>query len=200
MTTILLIRHGSCAPVGHSIAGRAEGIHLDEAGQAQAAELPVRLGALPISAIYSSPLERARETAAPLARSRALEPRTLDDLIEVDFGRWTGATLDELASEPAWRRFNSWRSITRIPQGEHAAEVQLRGIRAIEKIRAEHPDGTVAVVSHADLIRVVLAYYLGMPLDHVLRLEVAPASISVLEMWEEWLVVTGVNIRGELVR
>lgn len=186
--------------MGHSIAGRAEGIHLDETGQAQAAELPTRLGALPIDAIYSSPLERARETAVPLARSRSLEPRTLDDLIEVDFGRWTGATLDELASEPVWRRFNSWRSITRIPQGEHAAEVQLRGIRAIETIRATHPDGTVVVVSHADLIRAVLAYYLGMPLDHVLRLEIAPASISVLDMWEEWLVVTGVNIRGELVR
>lgn len=200
MTTILLIRHATCAPAGAAIHGRESGLHLGADGRAQAAELPARLQDVPLAAIYSSPLERAYETAEPLVAARGLELRTLADLTEVDFGDWTGRKQDELAGTPTWRRFNQWRSLTRIPGGELALEAQLRGVRAIERLRRDHPEDSVAAVSHGDLIRAVLLYYLGMPLDNILRVEVAPASISVLEISEEWLTVTGINIRGPLVR
>lgn len=184
-TRFLLVRHATCHPVGVSIAGRAPGVSLDVDGRAEAARLADALRAAPIEAIYTSPLERARETADAIARVHHLPVQQCDAFTEIDFGEWTGCTFDALAADERWRRFNTFRSATRIPGGELITEVQLRAVRGLEQLRRAHADGTVVVVSHADVIRAVLAYYLGMPLDLMLRLEIAPASTSVLHL-DDW--------------
>jgi len=197
MTTVLLVRHATCDPVGKSIAGRAEGVHLNAEGEQQARRVAARLREVPVAAIYSSPLERARETAEHIARGRDLRVESFDAVAEIDFGEWTGCALGALAALPAWRRFNSFRSGTRIPGGELIAEVQARTVAGLASLRDRHPDATVAVVSHADVIKAALAYYLGTPLDLMQRLEVAPASISAVALDAEGVRILALNDRGE---
>jgi probable phosphomutase (TIGR03848 family) len=181
-TTLLLLRHAACDHVGHRIAGRAPGIHLNSEGRAEAAALAEGLGQLPIGAVYSGPLERAWETAAALANRLGRPVLPAPGLDELDFGEWTGRSLDSLATEPLWRKFNEARGASRIPGGESMREAVDRATAELARIRREHPDGLVAAVSHGDVIRGVLLDCLGMPLDHVHRLEVAPASVSVVRL------------------
>jgi probable phosphomutase (TIGR03848 family) len=182
MTTFLLIRHAMCDSVGRSIAGRVAGIHLNEAGRRQAERLAHRLRDVALTAIYSSPLERALETAAPLATTQGLETQVLDGLNEIDFGEWTGKTLAELERVSVWRAFNTFRSGTRIPGGEHMAEVVSRALRDLAWVRELHPGpgSLVALISHGDVLRGLLSHSLGLPLDFMQRLELSPASISIL--------------------
>jgi probable phosphomutase (TIGR03848 family) len=184
MTTFLLIRHAHCDPIGRSIAGRAPGVHLNAQGRAAATALGERLSSIAIKAVYSSPLERARETATPMALRLGLEVENAPGLLEVDFGHWTGRTLAELHGIPEWKAFNSFRSGTRIPGGENMAEVLARALQEIERIQRAHSASTdlVAVVSHGDVLRVLIAHYLGIPVDLFQRLEVSPASVSVLSL------------------
>ncbi|MGA3023723.1 MAG: histidine phosphatase family protein [Bryobacteraceae bacterium] len=185
MTTFLLIRHGMTDAVGKTITGRFPGVHLNEIGQKQAADLAVRLRLWKIDAIYSSPLERAVETAAPTARRLRLNVMKSEALSEVDFGEWSGRTLEELNQLPEWRLFNTFRSSTRAPGGELATEVQTRMVEQLTRYSRQHPDQTVAVFSHADAIRLTLAHFLGMPIDLMHRLEIRPASVSALRL-AEW--------------
>ena len=182
MTTFLLIRHALCDPVGKAIAGRAPGVHLNAEGRAQAARLAARLASLSISAIYSSPLERAMETAEPLAHQLGLSVVPAAGLNEVDFGDWTGRTLAELDQLPEWRLFNSSRGSTRIPNGETMDEVLTRATGILEDIRkrAAGAGQLVAAISHGDVLRSVLVHSLGASLDLIQRIEIAPASVSVL--------------------
>lgn len=182
MTTFILIRHASCDPVGKAIAGRASGVRLNSAGQAQAAELARRLADLPIGAIYSSPLERSLETAAPLAKNLDLPVVIAAGLNEVDFGDWTGRTLAELDGITGWREFNAHRSSARIPNGETMAEVLARAVDALHRIRQSHPGPgqLVAAVSHGDVLRSVIAYHAGITIDLMQRLVIDPASVSIL--------------------
>jgi probable phosphoglycerate mutase len=184
MTTLLLIRHALCDPVGHSIAGRTPGVHLNAAGRIEADALAARLSNLEISAIYSSPLERALETAAPIAARSGLQVVPAPGLLEIDFGDWTGKPLAELDQRPEWRCFNSSRSTTRIPGGEEMAEVLARTLTEVARIRTAHPGpaALVALVSHGDVLRTLLTHFLGIPLDFVHRLEVSPASVSVVAL------------------
>jgi len=182
MTTFLLIRHGATVQLGVVISGRATGIGLSAEGRRQAADLAVRLGGMAIGAIYSSPLDRTRETAAPLARRLGLRVRTRPELVEIDYGRWTGESLEGLRTDDRWRRYNELRSRARIPGGEMMLEAQVRAVVALEALHESHPEGLVAVVSHGDVIRAALAHYAGIPLDLAHRLEIAPASVSVLEL------------------
>ena len=183
-TTFYLIRHGTNDLVGRTLASRMPGVHLNDHGRAQAERLAERLAAAPIRAVYSSPLERARETAQPLAvrlgRTVEIEPA----INELDFGDWTGRAVADLnrGGAPGWEPFNTFRSSTRAPGGEHMAEAQLRMVIALERLRARHPGQHVALVGHADPIRATLAYFLGAPLDFMLRIEISPASVSVLEL------------------
>jgi probable phosphoglycerate mutase len=133
----------------------------------------------------SSPLERARETAEPLASALSLPVQTDDSFLEVLFGEWEGKPIAELELDPRWRLYNTFRSGTRAPGGELASEMQSRFVAGIERLRTAHPDETIVIVSHADPIRTALAYYLGMPLDFVQRLEIRPASVSEVEV-NEW--------------
>jgi probable phosphomutase (TIGR03848 family) len=182
MTVVLLVRHGMCDPVGRSLAGRTPGVSLNAAGQEQADVVATALAALPLAAIYSSPLERARETAEALARRTGLEISVSADLVELDYGAWTGRSLDSLAGDPVWREYNLRRGATRIPGGETMNEVVARAARALAEILAVHPAGLVAAVTHGDVIRALLASLVGMPLDHMLRLEVAPGSVTAVRL------------------
>jgi probable phosphoglycerate mutase len=193
MVTALLIRHASCDHVGRRIAGRAPGVRLNARGRAEAEALAEALGERRIDAVYSGPLERAMETARPLAERLGRTVRTATGLDELDFGEWTGRTLDSLAEDPRWRAFNEARGATRIPGGELMGEAADRAMAELSRFRREHPHGVVAAVSHGDVIRGMLLRCLGLPLDAVHRLEVAPASVSVVRAFEDGAQVVGMN-------
>ena len=148
----------------------------------------------PLDAIYSSPLERALETAAPLARRRKLEITQNPDLGELRFGEWQGRTYAELEHHDLWRRFNDFRSSTAAPGGEMMLEAQVRMVRALSRILLAHPGGKVAAFSHADAIKSALMHFLGMPLDFHLRLDIPPCSISVVELRHDFARVSGINV------
>lgn len=185
MTRFLLIRHATTNSVGKSLTGRMPGTPLNEEGALQAQQLAQRLAVLPIAAIYSSPVERALQTAACMAKVLQLEPVTSDDFLELDFGQWTGASFDTLAGDQQFQRFNSFRSHTRIPDGETMLEAQGRIVSGLQKCCSRHSGQTVAVVSHSDMIKAAVAYYAGIPLDLFQRLEISPASVTVLELYAE---------------
>jgi len=198
MTKLLLIRHALTDSVGQRLSGRMPSVPLNAEGQAQAQKLAERLAPVPLAAIYSSPLERALQTAAPLAQRHQLEPIVSEDFLEIDFGHWTNRTFQGLAGEPEFQRFNSFRSHTRIPGGELMLEAQARTVAGLGRLCAQHPGATVAVVSHADLLKAAVAYYAGIPLDLFQRLEISPASVSGLEIFEETAQILFLNDTGEL--
>jgi probable phosphomutase (TIGR03848 family) len=186
-----------CGHVGRVIAGRGEGVHLDDEGGRQASRLAELLDPVSIDAIVSSPLPRARETAAPLAARRQLRVEIMDGLMEIDYGAWTGRSLADLAPETEWQRFNSLRSVARVPGGELMLEVQARAIAALEHLRARYPEGCCAVVSHGDVIRAVVAHCAGIPLDLFQRMDIAPASVSVVAIGETWIGVRCLNLSAD---
>lgn len=198
MTRFLLIRHALTDAIGRRLSGRTPGVSLNEQGRAQALDLSHRLSALPVSAIFSSPLERALETAAPLAEALHLQTILSGDFLEMDFGEWTNRTFEELRSDPQFRLFNSCRSRTRIPGGEMMSEAQTRMVAGLEKIRLQRPDQTVGVVSHADLIKSAIAWHAGIPLDLFHRIEISAASVSVIELSADSARILLVNDTGNL--
>jgi probable phosphoglycerate mutase len=180
------------------LAGRLPGIHLSAQGEQQAQRLAERLAVLPIAAVYSSPLERALHTAQPLADCRRLAVHPCEAMADIDYGEWSGQRFDDLAGDPRWRRWNEFRSGAPLPHGGLMLEVQARALRALEEIRRRHSDEVVAVVSHSDVIKAALAHYLGTPLDLLQRLEISPASFSVLAIYDWGARVIGLNDTGEL--
>jgi probable phosphomutase (TIGR03848 family) len=198
MSRFFLIRHGLNDLVGRALAGCRPGVHLNSEGQRQAQELAARLAHLPITAVYSSPLERCLETAAPLARQLNLEVQIDDDLREVEFGRWTGKSLDELQDEEQWRHFNSFRSGAPIPGGELMITVQARMVAALDRLRHRHPDDHIAVFSHGDVIKAAVAHYAGIHLDLFQRLEIDPASATIIEVADHGPTIVCVNDRPHL--
>ena len=181
-TTVLLVRHGHTAAVGGRLTGRLAGVELTAEGHRQAHGLIHQLAPLAMAAIYSSPLARALETARPLAAARRLDIITCDGLIEIDFGAWTGLTMDALERLPEWQHFNVSRSRAVIPGGESAAAVQRRAVRAVETIARDHPGATVAAFTHADIIRSILVHYTGRSLDRIHDFDIAPASVTPLQI------------------
>lgn len=198
MTTFYFIRHGMTDLVGHTMPGRMPGVHLNAAGRGEAERLADAMAREPIQRIYSSPLERARETAAPLAVRLGLEVHISELLNEVDVGDWTGKTIKELEPVELWRQWNQFRSAVRIPNGETMLEVQTRMLGAISSARREFPHGAVALVSHGDPLRATLAHFLGMPLDMLLRLEISPASVSVVHLHDWAAHVRCINVRPDM--
>jgi probable phosphomutase (TIGR03848 family) len=190
---LYLVRHAMCDGVGSVIRGRASGASLNDEGREQAALLSDRLRDAPLHAVYSSPLERALETAEAIATPHQLTPYIEPGLNEIDFGEWTGRTIEDLQQLPRWRAFNERRSATRIPGGELMLEVQARMIATIDSLRERHPWGTVLAVSHGDVIKAALAHYLRISLDHILCFEVDPASISTLEVTRSGVQVIRLN-------
>ncbi len=195
MTIFHLLRHGEHAVQGRICAGRMPGIVLSERGRAEAEGAARRLSGAGIAAIYTSPLERTRETAGIVGQHLALPIKVLDDLAELDFGEWTGKTFDEVRKDPRWPEWASHRSLSCIPGGETMRAVQRRVVEALMEMRADHPDEAVVVVSHGDVIRAALVFVLGMPLDFYARIEVATASLSTVRIDAGGIRVIAVNER-----
>jgi probable phosphomutase (TIGR03848 family) len=178
MRLLLLLRHAATEHTGARLTGWTRGVHLSDAGREQAAALAGRLAPVPIDAVYASPLERCQETAAVVAEPRGLKVETIEDLGEVRYGAWTGRTLKEVAKEPAWKVVQGNFSAARFPEGESVFELQARAVIAVERLREAHQGQTVAVCSHADVIKVLAGHYLGLHLDLCPRLVVSPASLT----------------------
>jgi probable phosphoglycerate mutase len=198
VTTFLLIRHGLHVFGGDRIAGRTAGVELSPSGREQADRLVDRLAALPLDALYSSPMERTLETARPLARARGLTVQVRDDLGEIDYGEWTGAALDDLRGTRPWEQWNTFRSGHRAPGGEAMIAVQARIVSALRLLWEHHGDASVALVTHGDVIRAALAHCLGAPLDFLLRMEISTASVSILDFTGDGPYVRCVNTAGVL--
>lgn len=193
MSLIYLIRHGETDAVGRTLVSWMPGVPINGRGAMQAERLRERLAGVRFAAIYSSPLERARMTAEPLARATGLEIRNCPEVGEYRFGDWTGASIPGLQSDPRWLQFNRFRSRTRAPNGELMLEVQARMVTALEGMRERHPDAAVAVFSHADAIRAAVVHYLGMPVDLIDRIEIEPASITILRVEESVVQIVRLN-------
>ncbi len=195
MPTVLLIRHAENDYVKKGLmAGRLAGVHLNENGQAQVQALTERLGKAPIKAVYTSPLERALETAGPLAKALGLEPIIKDGLAETDIGDWAGESHKKLRRLKAWKIVQRSPSLFRFPGGESFAECQARVVAVIEALRQRHDEKDLfACVSHADPIKLAVAYYLGLPLDHFQRLMASPASVTALHIGEMGSMLLSLN-------
>lgn len=183
MPLLLLIRHGENEFVKTSkLAGRLPGIHLNERGQKQAQALGEALKDVRIKAIYSSPLERAMETATPIASAHKLEIVQEPDLMDTNIGNWEGKSLKVLRLTRLWRIVQSAPSRFRFPEGESFVESQARYVSVLERIIKKHnkPQDIVAVVFHADPIKLAVAHFLGMPLDHFQRLSCDTGSLTAL--------------------
>jgi probable phosphoglycerate mutase len=193
-TLVLLVRHAVTPTTGKVLPGRAPGLHLSDEGRRQAEAAARRLAALPrIAAVYSSPLERARETAMAIARACGLAVRIERGLSECDFGAWTGASLRRLARKREWTAVQRHPSGFRFPGGESFVEMQSRIADAVRGLVERHPGRAIVAVSHADPIKALLAHALGTPLDLFQRLAVAPASVSAVAFRRDGATVLTVN-------
>lgn len=196
MIRILLIRHALTDPAGKYLTGRSTGINLNDVGIQQARILIERLARIPITAIYSSPLERALQTCSPICNSIKIECIISDYFNEIDFGDWTNSSVDDLRDDPQFRLFNSSRSITPIPGGEMMAEAQMRIIKGINFLHNLYQDRIVAVISHADIIKSAIAWYAGIHLDNMHRIEISPASVSIIDIYENSAKIILLNETG----
>ena len=199
MTTLVLIRHATNDWVRKGLlAGWTPGVHLNEQGRAQAQALAGRLTSSHLDAVYSSPLERALETAQAVAAPHGLEVRTHEGIGEVRYGDWNGQPLKKLYKKPLWRSVQLYPSGTRFPNGDSIGEMQARVVATLDKIRSAHPNQVVVVVAHADVIKAAVAYYAGMPLDLFQRLVISPASVTVVRFNRFGPRLLRMNDTGEL--
>lgn len=179
-TVILLVRHGQTPTTGQVLPGRAPGLHLSERGREQAERVAERLSVMPLSAVYSSPLERTLQTAAPTAQRAGVAVQEDPGLLEGEFGDWTGAKLTELAKLAQWRTVHQRPADFRFPNGESFVEIRDRMAATLARIRREHPGGTVVCFSHADPIRITVSEALGSPLNAFQRISISPCSVSAI--------------------
>lgn len=193
MTRFLLIRHATHALGGGILAGRMAGVHLSELGRRQAVELADRIQHLPIKAIYSSPLERTRETAQPLSERVGLPVQIREELNELAYGQFQGKSMTELETMAGWRHWNIARSTARIPDGESALETQVRVVALMQQLHTQHPDDCIALFSHGDVVKSAVAHFLGVHLELFTRIEIGLASVSVVTMADDGVRVLCVN-------
>jgi broad specificity phosphatase PhoE len=195
MPTLLLIRHGeNDTLVKNILPGHIPGIHLNEVGRELAAELARTLSRMPIKAIYSSPLERAVETAEPLAQSLGLGIQLRPDLTDTDVGKWGGRSLKALSRTRLWKVIQEAPSKFQFPGGETFVQVQERVTRTLDAIAGEHKDELIAVVFHADPIKLAVAHYLGLPLDNFQRLSALTGSVTIMKMDGSGVKLLGLNL------
>jgi probable phosphomutase (TIGR03848 family) len=197
LTTLLLVRHGNTATTGKLLPGRAPGLHLAESGVTQAQRAGERIAELKrVDAIYTSPLERARETAGAIGKATGLKPKVERGLLECDFGEWTGAELPKLMKLPEWRTVQRAPSTFRFPNGESFTEMQVRIVSTLDRLRASHHGGTVVCVSHADPIKAAMAHALGTHLDLFQRIVISTCSISAIGFAGDGPMALTVNSTG----
>ncbi|MEJ2550210.1 MAG: histidine phosphatase family protein [Anaerolineales bacterium] len=198
MTTILLIRHAENDFVKTGkLAGRLPDVHLNARGKLQAEALAEVLRPVRLRAIFSSPLERALETAAPLAAAKKKDVIVRENLGEIHYGKWQGASLKRLYRRKLWRIIQSIPSLARFPEGESFPEAQARIVSELETLRAQYgtPKAVIACIFHSDPIKLALAHYIGLPLDLFQRLTISPASISILQVHGAHVRLVGLNDR-----
>ncbi len=199
MTILLLIRHASNDYLREGrLAGRTPGVHLNAQGQREADDLARRTAHLPLQAIYSSPLERALDTANAIAQCHKLPVTIVPGLIESEAGEWTGRKISELNNTETWKAIQTKPVGVKLPGGESIDQVQARMVAAVEAIRQRHPDGVVAVVSHADPLKSVIAHYLNWDLNHFQRIAISPASVTVLKVDDKGAALLRSNDTGPL--
>jgi probable phosphoglycerate mutase len=196
-TTFLLIRHGNIE-MPDRVPGRLPGLYLSPHGSQQALDIVHILENIRIDAIYSSPLDRTIETALPLAHDRGLTIISEDAFIEVDDGEWTGKRFDVLENDPRWKQFHTFRNGCIIPGGELMIEVQSRMVGKLMELQEKHQGQVVAVFSHNDPIKSVLAFFLGISLDLFLRVKIDTGSISVVVVSPNSAFVKGINVTSSL--
>jgi len=199
-TVVLLVRHGLTATTGKILPGRRPGLHLSDEGRKQAERAAARIAKLKrVAAIYSSPLERARETAWAIARARRMPIRIERGLLELDIGQWAGKKLDDLRKVPEWEVVQRHPSAFRFPSGESFSEMQARITGALARLVAQHQGRVVVAVSHADPIKAAVAHALGVPLDLFQRIMIGTASITAIAYGRTNATVLTVNSSdGEL--
>jgi probable phosphoglycerate mutase len=199
-TTVLFVRHGQTATTGTVLPGRAPGLHLSDTGRQQAEAVADRLASTngKIAAVYASPLERTKETAAPIAKRLSLRVRVDRDLLECDFGEWTGKQLKALMKLPEWHTVQRYPTGFRFPRGESFLEMQARIERAVDTMREAHPGRLVVAVSHADPIKALVAAAMGTPLDLFQRIVISPCSVTVIVFGAGGPMVLAVNTVGAL--
>lgn len=193
VTTIILVRHGSTAHLGHRLSGRMPGVALNAQGRGEAAASGRLLVARGVSVIRHSPIERAAETAAIVAAACDVPLESDPRLTEVDFGRWTGARFAELGGDPDWHRWNAERGSARAPGGETMAEAQARIVAAMDAAVRDQDGRTVVMVGHSDVIRAGIAAVLGLPLDRLLSFDIDPASLSTIVAGPGWARLVRMN-------
>ncbi len=196
MTTFYLIRHGHNDFLEkHKLVGRMPDVHLSEQGHSQAEALGRILSAVKFKAIYASPLERAVETAEPLARTQSLDIIIREGLLEIGFGSWQGQSLKALTRRKLWPIIQNSPSLARFPNGESFPEAQARVVAELEALRSLHrgKKGSVACVFHSDPIKLAIAHYLGLALDLFQRITISPASISVLAISDSGTRILSLN-------
>ena len=194
MTRILLVRHAenNYTRTG-KLAGWIKGVHLNEVGRLQATKLADALAIYPIKYIYSSPLVRALETARPIADVHKLNVSKCSQIGEVRYGQWQGKSLRVLRRRKLWNQIQNVPSLSRFPDGESIRSSQMRAINAVETIVGRHPKSCVALVSHADIIKMIVAHYMGLTLDLYQRIVVDTASISELYIANDVVKVIRIN-------
>jgi len=196
-TMILMVRHGRTPTTGKVLPGRAKGLHLSDDGIAEAKRVAERIAEMKkVAAIYASPLERTRETAAPIAKALGLDVVTHKGLLECDFGGWTGASLSSLMKKKEWTTVQRAPSTFRFPDGESFTEMQTRMVSTLDEIRRAHPGKVVVCVSHADPIKAALAHAMGTHLDLFQRIVVSTCSVSAVAYADGGPVVLTVNSTG----
>ncbi|TDE32226.1 MSMEG_4193 family putative phosphomutase [Nonomuraea mesophila] len=199
MTTLLLARHGLTDLTGPVLAGRTPGVHLSEAGRAQAAALAGRIAGVELDAIVSSPLERCRETAQAVADGRAAEVEIDERFIECGYGEWTGRPLKELAGERLWQVVQAHPSAVTFPGGEALTAMQHRAVAAVREWNERVGEkGVYLVCSHGDVIKAIVADALGLHLDHFQRITADPAAVTVIRYAPLRPFVLRLNDMGEL--
>jgi len=198
VSTLLLVRHADHDWVGRGFAGRLPEVSLNAQGRLQAQELVRRLRGQRVDALYCSPQPRIRQTAQPLAAERKLAIRTEAAFDEIDLGDWTGRSFDEVRDQEAWRHWLQRRSSARPPGGEAFADVARRANEGLRMLCARHPGQQVLLVSHGDVLKAMIATVLGLSLDNLECFDLAPASVSVVAMGEDWAQLKLLNCLGEV--
>jgi len=183
-TTFFLVRHAAHDRVGSILCGRLPGVTLGSVGKAQAGRLSERFANENVVRILTSPLERAIETAEPIGTCIGRPLESCEAITEIDFGMWAGMSFEALTHDSRWAAWNSARSVSRPPEGETMLEAQARIVRIIEQLRIHHPERSIILVSHSDVIKAALLYHLGLPIDAYARFDIDPASVSTLVVGE----------------
>jgi broad specificity phosphatase PhoE len=192
-----LIRHGHSEAVGQWLAGRRDGVHLSAAGLREADALCAAFRWLPLTAVYSSPLERAVRTAQPLADDRGLRVRIRERMTDIDFGDWTGKTLDELSGDAEWMRFNRDRCSAAAPGGESLAAVQRRFVEDLRELASDHGSESIAVITHAEPIRCAIAAFTAASLDEVCGIEICTAHVTPVGLNNTCRTVLAINVPAD---